>query len=76
MSTNQLIGVYFDKIREDTGGALASILALDNWSDQTDESVCIEKFDFDMEPVFLSPGTTKHLQQLDVQFFKYYKYFV
>lgn len=74
-STKQLTGEYFDKIRESIGGA-ASILVLDKWSGQTDEGVCIEKFGFNMEPVFLPAGMTKYLQPLDVQFFQDYKYLV
>ena len=34
--TKQLTGEYFDKIRECIGGE-ASILVLDEWSEQTDE---------------------------------------
>ena len=65
----QLTGEYFDKIRENIGGA-ASILVLDKWGGQVDEGICIEEFDFNMEPVFLLHGTTKYLPSLNVQFFR------
>ena len=35
---------------ESVGGA-ASVLVLDKWTGQIDEDVCIEKFDFNMEPL-------------------------
>ena len=66
---------YFDKICESIGGA-ASTLVLDKWSSQTVENVCIEKFYFKIEPVFLPPGTTKYLHPLDAQLFQDYKYLV
>ena len=71
----QLIGESFDKVCESVDGA-ASILVLKKLSGQTDEGVCIEKFDFNEEPVFLPHGTTTSLQPLDVQFFQVYKYLV
>ena len=51
------------------------LLVLDKWSGQTYEDVCIEKFNFNMELVFLPPGMTKYLQPLKVLFFQDYKYF-
>ena len=36
---------------------------LDNWSGQTDEGVCIEKFDFNIEPIFLPHGRLQALGQ-------------
>ena len=66
---HQTTDEYFDKIRENIGGA-ASIL-LEKWSSQIDEGVCIEKFNFSKDPVFHSPGTTKYLQPLKDHFFKY-----
>ena len=68
-STKQLTGKYFDKIRESISSA-ASILVLGKQSGSTDEGVCIQKCNFNVEPVFLPPGMTKYLQPLDVQFFK------
>ena len=53
------IGEHIDKIRERIGG-LVSILELDQWSGQTEESDFTEKFDFNTEPVFLPPGTRKY----------------
>ena len=74
-SIEQLTGKYLDKIHECAGGA-ASILVVDKWSGRTDEGICIEKFDFNMAPVFLPVGMTKYLQLLDVKFFQDYKYLV
>ena len=74
-STKQRAGEYFDNISESIGST-TPFLVLDNWSSQTDEGVCREKFDINMEIVFLLSETTKHLQSLHGQFFQDNKYFV
>ena len=71
-SHKQLTGEYFG---ESIGDAVL-IQVLDKWRGRIDENICIEKFDFNMEPVFLPPGTTQYLQPMDVQFFHDYKYLV
>ena len=73
--TKKLTSECFDKICESIDGE-ASILVLDKWSGQTDKGVCIEKLDFNMEPVFFPTRKTKYLQPLNVQSFQDYKHLV
>ena len=53
-----------------------SVLVLDKRTGQTDEGVYFEILHFNIDPAFLSSGTTKFLQPLDVPFFQDYKYLV
>lgn len=74
-STKEITAEYFQKLKESIGDE-NTLLVLDSWSGQKDESIWIRNLGFNVEPLFLPPGTTKYLQPLDVYFFQNYKYMV